>query len=250
MNNNEVTSLFKYRPVNEFTLDILANERIYFPKADMFNDPYDTEYFVTDKNETISEKECGEVVDAYPECSGLDSDSIDRVVTDVNGKIKDIITNSGILSLSRDASNLLLWAHYADDHKGVCIEFERNEYNLLGNDGATKQVIYTKSYPSFSKVDFTKNEVFNVVQKILWTKSVDWSYEEEWRVIVSKGGIVNDIPGKIKSITFGLRCSSMSMDIIKKLVEGKNIQLRQAEKLTSEYGINFRNITSIPPVSG
>ncbi len=44
MNDEFVDSLYKYRSVDSFTLDIIANNRIFFAKPEMFNDPYDTEF--------------------------------------------------------------------------------------------------------------------------------------------------------------------------------------------------------------
>jgi len=67
------------------------------------------------------------------------------------------------------------------------------------------------------------------VRRILWTKSEQWRYENEWRTIILEGGQVKNIPGAVKSITFGMRCSQISIDIIKQLVRGNNIQLRQAK---------------------
>ncbi|GIB61279.1 hypothetical protein VCSRO140_3541 [Vibrio cholerae] len=223
----QIKSLFKYRPVNEFTLDIIANNRIYYSKPETFNDPYDTEYFLRSSKRRHS----NEHVENY-----------DQIVNRYNERYRDIIRSTGILSLSQADDNLLLWAHYAEDHKGICIEFERNPDNILGNDSSTKPVRYTQSYPSFERHVFMSAESSSVVHRILWTKSKHWAYEQEWRVIVNEGDTVKPLPGKILSITFGMRCSERSRDIIKKLVSGTDIVLKQADKLANRYGIKIARI--------
>jgi len=242
MKHSEVKSLYKYRPINEFTLDIIANSRVYYPTADKFNDPYDSEYFISGKE--LSEKDLKQFFERFPEISQLDTSLIDKHINALNENINQRIKSAGILSLAEDPSNLLMWAHYSDDHKGVCIEFERHENNLLGNEEATKKVNYTKYYPSISKSAFLKANGLDHFRRVLWTKSEQWRYENEWRTIIIEGGQVINIPGEIKSITFGMRCSQISIDIVKQLVKGKDIQLRLAEKLTSKFGIKFKNISN------
>ena len=65
MKHSEVKSLYKYRPINEFTLDIIANARVYYPTADKFNDPYDSEYFISAKE--LSEKDLNQFFERFPE---------------------------------------------------------------------------------------------------------------------------------------------------------------------------------------
>ncbi|PQJ84529.1 hypothetical protein BTO22_13490, partial [Aliivibrio sifiae] len=54
MYRSEVTHLYKYRAFNEFTLDIIANNKVYLPKPVVFNDPYDCKIEI-DKNVSMTE---------------------------------------------------------------------------------------------------------------------------------------------------------------------------------------------------
>ncbi|EHS1090821.1 DUF2971 domain-containing protein [Vibrio cholerae] len=242
MNDEFVDSLYKYRSVDSFTLDIIANNRIFFAKPEMFNDPYDTEFNINTHVGKLSSIDMAYLEETYGTSS---NDEVDRVIVNVNEQIKNYVSSAGILSLSSSPENLLLWAHYADDHKGICIEFERKLGNDLANESFTQKVKYAASYPSFNKYAFIKKNGHSVVNRILWTKSPEWEYEQEWRVIYPyKGGTVQEIPGKIKSIIFGLRCPSINIDIIKRLVSGTDIKLKQASKKKNEFGVVIKNITS------
>jgi hypothetical protein len=44
---NVPTQLYKYRPVNEFTKDIVCNSRVWFAKPATLNDPFDCQINVT-----------------------------------------------------------------------------------------------------------------------------------------------------------------------------------------------------------
>lgn len=88
----------------------------------------------------------------------------------------------GILSLSAAENHLLMWAHYANSHTGMVIEFNpkssffkpSNKPNEIGL-GSLAEVIYSHSRPSQKLGD-------NAVPRQFCVKSEDWTYEHEWRV--------------------------------------------------------------------
>jgi Protein of unknown function (DUF2971) len=87
----------------------------------------------------------------------------------------------GVLCLSETADNLLMWAHYADNHRGVTIQFESehtffSEGELgfdLPNSG---RVEYADKRPILSHSNLRS-------PRLLFRKSPEWSYEKEWRFI-------------------------------------------------------------------
>jgi hypothetical protein len=68
-----------------------------------------------------------------------------------------------------------MWSHYAEAHTGICLEFDTN-HPLFGK--ATIKVIYLSTYPALDLVDEGVEALF--------TKSADWSYEAEWRLIAEE----------------------------------------------------------------
>ena len=136
-----------------------------------------------------------------------------------------------------------MWSHYAEDHKGLCIEFDRNESNGLGDKSKTRKVNYTKNYPTLNaKALLDAKDTENSLMRVLYTKSEFWSYEQEWRMFSSKGNKTNSVPGKIKSITFGVKASDMNIDIIKQLISDKEVNLYRAVLKESEFGIKLEKI--------
>ena len=89
--------VYKYRSLNnfEFVADILCKQRFYASSFFDLNDPMEG---------------------LFEYKPGTKQKYIDSIVM---GKQK-----LRICSFSRDPENLLLWAHYADGFKGVCIELD------------------------------------------------------------------------------------------------------------------------------
>ncbi|MEL6438290.1 MAG: DUF2971 domain-containing protein [Cyanobacteria bacterium J06621_8] len=82
----------------------------------------------------------------------------------------------GVLALCENPDNLLLWAHYAAEHRGLCLGFEWDETQLP----QAKEVIYQTNY---RKIDYWLHTEDELAQIALLQKSSDWSYEREYRSI-------------------------------------------------------------------
>lgn len=105
--------------------------------------------------------------------------------------IKEFMDLHGVLCLSEIPDNLLMWSHYADNHKGAVVEFfvdENDPFNLFYINYVAKT-----SDAKFDKVSYKKNRSYlgcsltDDLQKIrehyTFTKSEDWDYEKEHRFI-------------------------------------------------------------------
>jgi hypothetical protein len=90
----------------------------------------------------------------------------------VNFTKSKISQRNGLLCFSEDKYNPVQWAHYADNHKGVCLGFDIPDRLL-------RKVKYVSERLAKSILDDPdKNE------KLLTTKFSHWSYEQEHRLIV------------------------------------------------------------------
>jgi hypothetical protein len=98
----------------------------------------------------------------------------------------------GILCLSERQDNLIMWAHYAQNHEGFVLGFNRDsiffDQRKSKNDviRQLKKVQYKEERPEIALYDteldeFKLNEF--LIENILLTKSKHWSSEEEWRII-------------------------------------------------------------------
>jgi hypothetical protein len=142
----------------------------------------------------------------------------------------------GVLSLSGTPSQMLMWAHYASQHSGFCIGFERSEGSLLKNNTNTKPINYSDRFPeldldtlemswSVSVQDSSITDSMEIkieephLQAVIYSKSREWEHEQEWRVLVSEGGVLSTYPGPVRRMIFGLRCGDDSRKLIEKTIK-------------------------------
>ncbi|MGE3335407.1 MAG: DUF2971 domain-containing protein [Rhodospirillaceae bacterium] len=89
---------------------------------------------------------------------------------------------SGVLCMTKRWSSPLMWAHYADSHKGMLLGFDVPER-------AFYQVEYTSKRPNLSEFghktldDITPEDI----KRLTRLKSAGWSYEEEYRAYLALG---------------------------------------------------------------
>ncbi|HIR36887.1 MAG TPA: DUF2971 domain-containing protein [Candidatus Limisoma gallistercoris] len=149
--------------------------------------------------------------------------------------------SAGIYSLSKPKSNEtfpcneLLWAHYANSHKGFCIEYDldklSNYSSCVFDVENVIEVTYESERPSVSEVD----NMSQIQKKVFGTKSLAWKYENEIRIVFEKSGekIIPD--NAIMGIYFGLRITLEDRrDIIKRLSK-QNINFYQIERIENSY---------------
>lgn len=85
------------------------------------------------------------------------------------------IDRVGVLCLNASDRVPLMWAHYAESHSGVCLGFDSSMQPL----SRALPVQYSNTRPL---IDLTEDSCKSQLIKILYSKSNDWCYEQEWRL--------------------------------------------------------------------
>ena len=103
----------------------------------------------------------------------------------------DTVTSRvGVLCLSEVHDDILMWAHYAESHRGVCLVFNPAEPFFA----AAQPVHYREERPHVNPLVHTHEQMLDAA---LFTKSNHWSYEREWRILqYKKGAGVYTVPAK------------------------------------------------------
>lgn len=162
-------------------------------------------------------------------------------------QVKAKIRSLGVLSLSEIPDHPLLWSHYADQHRGFCIEFERIKNNKLGDPKSTFPVRYSNKYPHIAMDElFFHNSSDSALDhtfigSILLTKSEFWSYESEWRMIGVGNNILTHYPGKVLAIIFGLRMPIADRNFLKKLY-GQDVQFKETLLSEDQFLLTIRDV--------
>lgn len=85
----------------------------------------------------------------------------------------ELSKTTGLICFSKNWTNPLLWGHYADKHKGICLGFDIPDLHLTKVDYVSARI------PAPTVID----EPF--MKGLLATKFEHWRYEEEYRAFVS-----------------------------------------------------------------
>jgi hypothetical protein len=157
----------------------------------------------------------------------------------------DLRQKSFLLSVSREARNTVMWAHYCDKHRGAVIGIDFNK--IFPKYGIKMhRVNYSEQRPRISILDDFESKDFRAKYfETLLTKSDDWGYEEEHRTLFTLerleelrgqgSACLKDFNGKktwflrlnpesISEIIFGLYTEEGLKSAIRKLIERPELQ--------------------------
>lgn len=258
--DNGLDRLFHYQTYNFEYLENTINKHIIrFSRASGFNDPWDCKpsFFVPDDRDKrrhlveymyrASEKHSPKMDPAEREARTkhyLDNPSQLRAdLADASAEMwAQMDRRYRIYCLSTRPDSQLMWGHYADHHRGVCLEF-----NVRTPDFSLAiQVNYNAAYPNFSLADDRDISPFH-------TKSSDWAYEEEYRLIAQEesealapgtlmtrgDGFFQFSEGALVSVIIGSSASDDTRREITELARGSGVLVRTATRVPHRYELTF-----------
>jgi hypothetical protein len=132
-----------------------------------------------------------------------------------------------------------MWSHYGGQHHGFCLEFKTDHEPF----SKLKKVKYTKAIPDISVSRIMVHEDYEHILDLFCTKSSDWAYEKEWRVIHQKVGTVFTYESTaLNAVYFSAKMTDQDLDMLCLILYGQNpnVKLFQGFRSTSEYKIDFK----------
>jgi len=84
--------------------------------------------------------------------------------------------------------NLPMWAHYADNHEGICLEYDIEALKSVYIKNRFFPIFYTDKLPD-GILSLQHDEGLGpiMLDSLLIHKLNDWSYEREWRLVFTAG---------------------------------------------------------------
>jgi len=142
------------------------------------------------------------------------------------------IANTGVLSFSTNPTNIIMWAQYANNHNGICLEVD-----IPKDTKSLKEVRYTQQQPLFV-VHEVMNEKHGRFLDLFYTKSIHWKHETEWRMVTRQGNEAKQIPGAvINRIIYGINVSNETKKKVTELI-GREIPSSQL-KMKRNYVLHW-----------
>ncbi|WP_208445139.1 DUF2971 domain-containing protein [Vibrio sp. B1ASS3] len=272
--------LYKYVTPDSIEI-ILRNSSIKITNPSEFNDPLDCnvpEFEVDSKLlKKIFTKNSG--IPKH-EISDLSSE-IDRDISELKSELEplskelgsaweELIAQFRVLSLTEDPNNILMWSHYADDHKGAVIGFKKFEdKGFVKNAKSVDYKNGRKKFKEFSSkllevlvkylikeqdahvsdnreklvVNALTSSTLKFFTSYFFFKKNEWNYEKEHRLVlrcdstdISQNGGVNTISfdtGEVCEIIFGVKADPEIVHSCSLLAKEKypEVHIYQMEKV-------------------
>ncbi len=168
---------------------VVVDSKLWFASPASFNDPFDMKWKTVIEG-TPQEKRARllKIMDQNPDIAtgskAHKEAEVSRILADPDALIDRVnqsglnnANNAGVLSLTSEPRSILMWSHYAVNHTGLALQFEIAKHSTFFVPAVT--VKYTRDYPIRNWVDGSHKDL----ERGLYGKYEDWSYEKESRVI-------------------------------------------------------------------
>lgn len=235
--------LYKYRSFGVNALRAITEAEVHYTRPSLFNDPLDCDPTIeldldrvrlerllyrmllrckTDKQARdrigylrYLSSEYGD----YRTDADVENYLMRMLASDIKSELDNEMGNQGVLSLSATWKSGLMWSHYADEHRGICIEYDTRDQEhprLSAVDYRGPRAIKASDLFRW-KVRENADAEERVFKTYFYTKSKEWRYEQEWRDVGDEYGL-REVPFRITAIMFGLRCDVAVITSVVKLL--------------------------------
>lgn len=179
-------TIYRYRNF-EKGLEMIDSQELFLSKPENFNDPFDCYEGLV--NFKMTKGFMREYITKYVAKMGITTREQRRRIESQllknpsSLKLEDFFKSQkqqfGVCCFSWSYKNIVLWGNYADSHKGICLGFRNLKPVETGLYG-----IYPVNYVSeINQYEFSSFEDDKYWEHWLCTKSEDWKYEDEVRLI-------------------------------------------------------------------
>lgn len=255
--NQRPRTLYKYRSLagqlRDWVRDSILRCEHYFPSADSFNDPFDCRpNFTLDGSEDellryVERVYARALPDLTPEQCALEARAhLSDPARDPRSEANQLVFYAlyheaatrqvGVFCVSERPDEPLMWGHYADCHRGVCLGFSATEAPF----SLAEPVRYTTDRPTVNPLKHSNEEMLD---HAMFTKAQGWAYEKEWRILsYERGPGPRTVSAKcLTDVILGAQISPEDAREVAGWVRdaGTNIKLHRAQLSRIKYEVSI-----------
>lgn len=254
-------NFYKYRGLGQHTEAIFVRNELFFAAPVTFNDPFDSAFRIAvegqDNQRVFESMAFGQIRKKMPDLTlhetvqaaqQVGAAIIERKAEEcreisVQKLARDTTDKVGVLSLSEKSDDILMWSHYADCHKGICLEFSTSQPSFLQK---AQPVDYCDEFPSLNLHDIVVNEVLRTTAQWILTKARQWAYEKEWRVLDFETGPGPKVfpPESLTGVVLGCRISDKDRERVSSWLQsrGYEVSLYQAKQVAGCFRLSIEPV--------
>lgn len=239
--------------IEKKTLGIFYNNNLRYTHPSDFNDPYDChcsiEFDFTDFKKQSVEDFAN--IKIKPSTWIQQKNQIKASLKEdfsASSYIEGLRKFFRITCFNNAPLSILMWSHYANHHKGFMLEFRFKKED--GLEPLPLPIFYQDELPKqlvpWDMINFTDNNeiMTESIIKQLLTKSSEWSYEKEFRLISDTGEFKEFLPSSLASVIFGSKMSEEDQETIKTAIKdfnhknSQNVCVYQASVLPNKFKLH------------
>ena len=234
--------IFKFERIDKNLLKSLLNSELYFARPDLLNDPFDCRVNILSS-----------LKNAISRAIGLTRNELEQlrnIISSLNiEKLKTDLESMGVCSFSCEPENTLentlMWSHYADNHRGICLtyEFPRSFFDETANEilGIVRVDYGLNPFSDWflqKALKHTSLEEFvrDLIKKVLTVKAELWKYEKEVRILRWQEGVQVIDKQYLKQICFGLITPDSDITLLKNIIRQCGYEVELCKMIPSTSG--------------
>ena len=252
--------LYKFRGLTprERIEEIFRDQTLYWPCISELNDPFESRPQVVPpqmRNE-LEKRKVERQAFALLRRNGMDRDEAKRRAkistspgflqaraNEMTLGLPVALEKYRVFSLAGNCESILLWSHYAEAHTGICLGFATDNHEF----GEAIEVIYAKDLPT---LDFFERGNEANLKAMALTKSDEWKYEHEFRM-VSQEPTIHGLPMVIDhkykfspehlvEVVMGCNIKPVDEAFVREMValSPTPIKIRRAIRSTHRFGVD------------
>jgi hypothetical protein len=221
-----------------------VNSEFYFARPDRLNDPFDCRVDFRASLDNAIIRATGTSQNKLKQLREIMNEAVN------SDKIKAFVENVGVCSFSLELPNTLMWSHYADNHRGVCLTygfpkafFDETANDILGIVRVDYGLDPLSDWFLQALDQYMPFEGFirSLIKKAFTVKAELWRFEQEVRIVSKSAGVQAIDKQFLKQICFGLATPDTDVTLVKNIVEqcGYDIDLcKMTRSASSDFGLN------------
>lgn len=126
----------------------------------------------------------------------------------------------GVFCLAECLDSVLMWSHYANNHRGIALRFDMRK-QMRGGLSPLFKATYQNERPILDK--FYEGLDPAEITASLCVKAKFWEYEQEWRAFKVGGArtFVEFSPLVVTGVVFGANCSAEDQQWVRSVIAGR-----------------------------
>ena len=282
MNAHQKNAYYKYRPLYQwgsvgrephpFTRSLIKDAEIFYSAPKDFNDPFDCNLriHVNDSTDADWERYCDQLSAENPSRKAQMDEgkarklwrTVPELSQDVGQENLRINQLSSVFCLSKKRNSIPMFSYYADNHRGVAVEFEFSDVEIpcgfavedTNNRGVPyggKIILDDVKYPPvFPDLNYHRlRGTRALIENSIFTKHHEWAHEDEIRIFrrAVPAGVVQFEKRLLTRVIFGCNTTPEDVALVKTWLTDwpSDVVLSKAEKATAQFDLAVVDFDSV-----